>query len=1098
MLLLLSLMGGGAAWASSTAAPIVNEEQQSSTLLGKVLDQDGEPVYGAAVVVVETKAMTMTEADGSFKLANVRVGQTVRVSLLGYKTQTIKWAGGPLNVTLESSETVIEGAVVTAMGIVRKEKSLTYATQQIKSEELMKVQDPNVVNSLEGKISGITITPSAGGAGGASKIILRGNKSILGNSAPLIVVDGVPMTNNTRGRREFSSDNSALVENSSSEGADPLSMINPDDIESMNVLKGANAAALYGSAAANGVVMITTKKGKEGKLDINLTSNVTFDSPLLKPQIQNVYGGEVNASGGLSTGSWGARMSGSGNYTSDSPLESTYMRDASRLIYLRDYGKDDVSEFYRTGVTTNNSISLAGGTEKIQTYFSYANSHATGMVETNSYNRNTFAFRQNYKLWDRLHIDVSMNYVQTRTKNRLGGGTILNPIYHLYMVPRNVDVDYYKQNYITSGSGWKVDRTLYQKNDNGTFSWDTHSIPLNGPIQNWAFMEKSQNNPYWLLNQNGSLAKTDRVYGSVTGRVDIYDGLSFQARFSFDHTRYNAESKRYATTFSAGGIYPYGTYSYDNERTNEIYTDYLLSYNKTFAEDWSVSATAGWVGHIIRTNSVGTYLDAATYVPSNMLYDESNLYAWQHVNVFDTSMGGPGVTSQGQTTNWDKAALFTAQLGWKDMVYVDASYRQDWYRAFKQFEGRGMKASYGYFGIGANAILSSLFKMPEWVNYLKYRVSYSEVGNSIPNIVFSKAVRSYYDGSVNVSIYSQFRNPKPEKTQSWETGIESLLFNNRLTFDFTFFSAVSANQYMVGTNASGKAEPMNSGKVRNRGFEMTLGYDFHFGQDWRWKTAVNFSYDKNTILETTYNDNGTEKLVYQDIAGIRVRYKKGGSIGDMYITDFKRNADGTYYIADENPENAMLTEDNDNRYGTYIGNMNSKFQLGWSNTITWKDFQLYFLINGRIGGKVISVTEAYLDNYGLSQRSADARMAAEANGWYSENGVALMPLPDGSGRMISVQNYYQSVGNMKNPSQYVYNATNFRLRELSLGYTFRNLLGEGKNLALSFIARNLFFIYKDSPVDPDVSLSTGNGLGAFEIFNMPSSRSFGFSLKVNF
>ena len=194
MLLLLSLMGGGAAWASSTAAPIVNEEQQSSTLQGKVVDQDGEPVYGAAVVVVETKAMTMTEADGSFKLANVRVGQTVRVSLLGYKTQTIKWAGGPLNVTLESSETVIEGAVVTAMGIVRKEKSLTYATQQIKSEELMKVQDPNVVNSLEGKISGITITPSAGGAGGASKIILRGNKSILGNSAPLIVVDGVPMS----------------------------------------------------------------------------------------------------------------------------------------------------------------------------------------------------------------------------------------------------------------------------------------------------------------------------------------------------------------------------------------------------------------------------------------------------------------------------------------------------------------------------------------------------------------------------------------------------------------------------------------------------------------------------------------------------------------------------------------------------------------------------------------------------------------------------------------------------------------------------------------------------------------------------------------
>ena len=295
MLLIAMLTGGASSLVPTTLHAAPSIVQQKAVLKGRVLDATGEPAVGASVIVVGAGTGATAELNGSFTIKNVAPGATIKVSLIGYKSQTLKWDGtSELNITLEEETANLNEVVVTAMGITRKASSLTYSTQQLRADELMKVQDPNLINGIEGKISGVTITPSAGGAGGASKITLRGNKSIQGNNAPLIVVDGVPMTNNVRGQ---ASDVFNLTYSSVTEGSDPLSMINPDDIESMNVLKGANAAALYGSAAANGVVMITTKKGKEGKLDVNVTSNITFESPLLTPKVQNLYGAEVTAAG---------------------------------------------------------------------------------------------------------------------------------------------------------------------------------------------------------------------------------------------------------------------------------------------------------------------------------------------------------------------------------------------------------------------------------------------------------------------------------------------------------------------------------------------------------------------------------------------------------------------------------------------------------------------------------------------------------------------------------------------------------------------------------------------------------------------------------
>lgn len=1100
--------------ANGNVAPNALTQAQGSVVQGTVKDGTGEPLIGVSVVVKGATGLgVVTDIDGNYKI-NVKDKNAVLVfSYIGYTPQEVKIGGrSSVDVTMKDESSVLKEVVVTAMGIKRKESSLTYSTQQVKASDLNRVQDPNVANSLEGKVSGVTITPSAGGAGGASKIILRGNKSILGSSTPLIVVDGVPMNNSQRGQVGSGAN---MLTTGVSEGGDALSMINPDDIESINVLKGANAAALYGSEAANGVLMITTKKGREGKVGVNFSSNVTFDTPLTTPKIQNIYGAAIDEKAGtLALTSWGDKLSARNN---DQLLINTPMYgehfDGTKFenneVHLRNRAGNDLNDFFKTGVTTNNSIALSGGTDKMSSYFSYGNSHSNGMIENNSYNRHTFSFRQNFKLYDRATIDVSMNYIQTKTKNRPGGGITMNPIFHMYMMPRNIDINYYRNNYRVDNAQWYTDLQTYFKKNSDYFQQDKDGnyIPVSAydkvtekaliegqPMQNWAYSAQGQNNPYWLMNQNSSVAKEDRFFGNVTGTLDIYDGLSFQARLGMDFSKYESESKRYATTWLPASMEAFGRYWWSFSKTTDLYTDFMLTYNKTFG-DWDVSATAGYVGHIRKSYGKGTDVNATYY------FDDRE-HISNIANYFSTAAGGPGATSPSQSSDWNKGAVVTGQIGWKEMVYFDGSYRRDWYRAFRQFKDRGTPEDYGYFGFGANAIVSNIVKMPEWFNYLKYRASYSEVGNSIPGIVFAAGSTNYQTGAFSASQWATFKDPRPEKTASFETGFEALFLKNRLSLDVTYYNSTMSNLYLVGTNASGKQIPMNSAKIRNQGIEATIGYDFKFGQ-LRWKTSYNLSFNDNKILRTAYDEKtGKENVIATYVGGVQVLYKEGGSMGDMYVTDLKRDANGYYFVSDDG-ELSMETE-SEKTYGKFVGNQNAKWQMGWSNTFTWKDLSLSFLINGRIGGKVLSMTESYLDGYGLSQRTADARLYAEKNNIYADpcygNNLLGIALNDGSGRVVPIDAYYNSVGGVtpQDIERYLYSGTNFRLRELSLGYTFRNLFGQNKNLSLSFIARNLFFIYKDAPVDPDVSLSTGTGLGAFEVFNMPSSRSFGFSLNVNF
>lgn len=1056
--------------------------QSGIKISGTVTDSQNEPLIGASVKIQGTTIGQITDLDGKFAFEVPNENSVLQISYVGMLPQEITvGATRVFNIVMQDDSQQLEEVVVTAMGIERKAKSLTYATQKLDNAELMRVQDANFINSLQGKAAGLSITPNSGGAGGSSRIILRGNKSVSGNNMPLIVLDGIPMTNNVRGQASVEG-GSALEYGGSGEGTDALSAINPDDIESINILKGANAAALYGSAASNGVLIITTKKGQEGALTVGFTSNATAERPLLLPKFQRTYGGNVNlAAQTVALDSWGKRIA-------DMTPQEMAIRN------MTNEAQDYVGDFFNTGLTLNNSISLSGGTKNVRSYFSYGNTHSKGMIENNAFNRHTLSFRQNYNLFkDRLKVDVSINYLNQTTKNRPGGGTAYNPLYNLYISPRNIDMHHYRDNYEIVNGTWKAKQYgIYKQTGSSTYQYVSVYPELTGPKQNWVFQSAKQNNPYWLTRKNRSQTDEERVYGYISGNLKIIDGLNAQGRLSLDRSKATSFRELYATTQGPAEMIDYGEYRHSRGNTNEFYLDWMLSYNKEFG-DYSVSASGGYTAHQITGNTLGFVAPATIEDQGKMLE------APTAVNIFSPVAGRSGGREVGKSINWDEGLFFTGQLGYKDFLFVEGSYRHDWYRAFKQFHlTRGTPLSYGYYSAGVNALMHEIVSLPKFWNYFKLRTSYSEVGNSIPNIMYTSSSIDLLTGAVQPSRYAYFENPIPEKTKSFEAGFDVSFFRNALTWDLTFYNATMHNNYLV-VGVAGKSKPVNTGIIRNRGIETTLSYAMNIVPDLLWKTGVNFAYNNNKILETYQDPNGQQTTIQQGIGWggqVQVKYIKGQSYGDIYVTDFARNADGTILLDDTGrPSRSQNLED---QAALYMGNLNAPYQLGWFNQFNYKNLSLYFLLDGRIGGKVVSFTEAYMDSYGTSLRTGEARDRAAAEG-ITYKGQPGMYTADG--QLTSIEQYYRGIGGDGEAmiaGEYIHDATNFRLRELSLGYTFKNVFGPSKNLALSLVGRNLFFLYNKAPVDPDTSLSTQNSLGNVDIFSMPSTRSIGLSVNVTF
>lgn len=1017
-LLLLAGALGFPGYADAKTEVTTSISQQSGRVEGTVVDEFG-PVAGASVVIKGTTNGIMTDMDGKFSLDGVKSGDIIQVSFVGYATQEVVYAGeASLKIVLKESSQSLQEVVVTAMGIKRESKTLAYSAQTVGGKELNENKNVNIINSLQGKSAGLQITPNATGAGGASKILFRGNKSISGSNQPLVVVDGVPLMMNV---------NTTQIDGNyggQHDGGDAMSTINPDDIAQITLLKGASAAALYGAVAANGAIMITTKSAQSGKVAINVSSNTTMENATSLPKFQNNYG-----------------MSDAGTYSWGDKLSKA----------APNYAKD----FYQTGYTTNNTISLAGGSDKVSSYFSYGNVSSNGIIPENTYMSHNMLAKVGFKLWDKLHVDASARYNTQRIKNQPTAGYLRNPLTGAYLFPRGENWDDYKKNY------------------------EVYDAAQNINVHNWTnTLQEQFNNPYWIQNRQEQNSNRNRYEFGGTVKYDIMEGLSATGRFRYERGDEDWTENDYASSTAERD--KMGTMKNDRIFSEQAYADAMLQYNKTWNNLHSLAVTAG--GSYTKTEGSSITLagegDKVFSVNDGVITPGA-----YYPNLFIPTNYYRVNTEMSLTKKRLNSVFATAQYGYKDGLFVDVSARNDWSSALAYTDGM----SFFYPSVGVSALLDKFINFGKNVDLFKLRASYSVVGNDVP--VYASNVRYTIgdQGALTPPDEAPFRTLQPEKTNSLEVGFDGTFLQNRLDVNLTYYKTNTKNQYFVVTapyETGLKNRYVNAGNIENQGIEVSLGWHQQFTDDFSWSTNYNFSYNNNKVIELVEGlSDGLELISYG--TGAQVILKEGGHYGDLYVRDLARDESGKPI---KNEFGAPVLAGSDVKDLTYVGDMNAKVNMGWTNTFHYKDFTLSFLIDAKVGGKVMSMTEATLDGWGVSERSGAARDA----GVVVYDGVSFDP-----------KAFYTTVGGTNYNSDvatimYVYDATNIRMREMSFGYTFRDLFGAGKNLNASLIGRNLFFFYKDAPMDPDVSVGTGNGLQGVDMFTMPSSRSFGLNLKLNF
>lgn len=990
----------------------VNQPAKAIQIKGTVKDALGEPLIGVSVLVKGTSNGTVTDLDGRFSL-NVSVGDILEFSYVGYAAQSVTVKNAtPLDIVLSEDAQALDEVVVTALGIKREAKALTYNVQEIKAAGITKVKDANFVNSLSGKIAGVTINQSSSGTGGSSRVVMRGTKSLFGENNALYVLDGIPM----QGLRTKQSDN--FYESVEVADGDGISNINPEDIESMSVLTGASAAALYGNRGANGVILITTKKGAIGKPRISYSNSTSFSRPFVTPEFQNTYGrkeGEFK--------SWGDKLEKPSTYN---PLD-----------------------FFQTGFNTMNSIAVSTGTETNQTHISFGAVNSEGIIDNNKYNRYNFTFRNSWDIVKNvLSMDMGLFYIKQNNQNSNGQGMYYNPLVPIYLFPPSDDINKY---------------AVYERYD----------ADRNFKTQYWPYGNQGlgMQNPYWIINRNMFNTDRDRYIISLSMKWNITNWLNIIGRARIDNAYTDFERKLYAST---DGLFAksQGNYMNQEDKNTSTYLDFLVNVDKKFGENYHLLVNLGgsfydekYKSDTFEGNLVGV---PNFFHPSNIPSTESN-YNKSELHTQTQSIYGK------------------AEIGYRNFLYADVTGRIDW---FSTLVGTS-KEYVCYPSAGLSVILSEILPLPEKIiSFWKIRGSYAQVGNP-PSAYLPYATVALENGNATSANFTPASHLKPEMTKAFEFGMDLRLFQNKLNIAATYYNSNTYNQlfkYELPPSTGYAFAYENAGKVNNWGIELSVGFNQDLGPV-QWNSNLIYSMNRNEIKELLpeyVTDRTTGMTVKSPTEfsvatadSYRMILKKGGSMSDIYATKLKQDLHGNILITN----GGVSTEEN-----TFIkvGSAAPKYNLGFRNSFSWKGLELDFLIDARVGGEVISATQALMDQFGVSQQTADAR---------DNKGVVV-----NKGKLDAEQ-YYGTVASGKTGllAHYVYSATNVRLREMSLSYMLPSKwFGEKLNISLSLTGHNLLMFYNKAPFDPELTANTGTYYQGFDYFMPPSLRSFGFGVKVNF
>ena len=1025
-------------------------EQQSNKVIGTVKDEFG-PVIGASVVEKGTSNGVVTDLNGKFSL-NVKPGATLIISFVGYKQQEVKAGNVPLNIVLEEDSKMLGEVVVTALGIKRERKALGYGVAEVQGEALTKAKETNVINSMAGRVPGLVVTQTAGGASGSSRVILRGSTEMTGNNQPLYVIDGVPLDNTNFG--------SAGTYGGFDLG-DGISSVNPDDIESMSVLKGPAASALYGSRASHGVILITTKKANKDKISVEYNGTMTFDTQLAKwDDVQQIYGMGSNGTYPINAVSntnmsWGAKADGTNMLKYFDGVERPY------LIV-----PDNTSQFFRTGFTATNSAIIGVNNGKTGIRFTYTDMRNKDIVPKTHMSRDIFNLRANTTA-GKFDLDFSANYTREDVKNRPALGDSKSNI----------------------GKNLMTLATTYDQ------EWLKTYQDANGEYSNWNGMDPYNVNPYWDVYKNSNNSKKDqfRFNGKVVWNITQH--LKIQGTAGAELNWFTFEDYKAPTTpgYESG-------YLQNNNFRNRMYNFELLAlYNNSWG-DFDFNATLG--GNLYKVNNqtiVTTAKDMKIRdVVALMSFNEVSVEPYSYRKQINSVYGA-------------------VNLGWKHMLYFDATLRGDQSSTLPISNNM-----YIYPSFSGSFVFSELLKLGDKLPYGKVRMSWAQVGSDTDpyqlGLVYTKSKFAYPGYTIGYISNGTIPNKdlKPTKTNSFEMGLELKFLKNRIGLDFTYYSQLSKNQIMgmASSSTSGYGYRLiNAGEIENKGVEIALNTRPIQTKDFSWDLNFNFSKNSNKVKKLV-DDMDMFELEKATWLDVQVAAKVGENFGSIVGPDFQRNENGDILI---DPSTGLPMYDKSNHV---LGNASWDWTGGVYTNFSYKNISLSAVFDVKVGADLYSMSAraahetgksmATLEGRGAGYKSEEARQAAgyakDSPDWIPTGGfIAPGVIDNGDGTyrendiVINPEKYWMSVCRNA-PSMFIYDNSYVKCREITLSYTLPKawLKNVVDGLTISFVARNPFIVWQNIPnIDPDSNYNNTTGMG-MEYGSLPSRKSYGFNVNVKF